>query len=84
MNDQEFQVLDELYFIQSFQELLALTDLNEAQLKAILEDMLAKGWVKTMKTREGEELADKEDFLQHYASYLYLATKAGLLAHNSR
>lgn len=84
MNDQEFQVLDELYFIQSFQELLALTDLNEGQLKTILEEMLAKGWIKSMKTREGEEPASKEDFLQHYASYLYLATKAGLLAHNSR
>lgn len=84
MSDKEFQVLDELYFIQSFQELLVLTDLNEDELKTILEDMLAKGWVKSMKSREGEEPASEEDYLTHYASYHYLATKAGLLAHNSR
>ena len=84
MSEQEYQVLDELYFLQSFQELLVQTGLPAEEVKQVLGDMLQKGWVKCLRSREGEEPVGAEEFSANYASLQYLATKAGLLAHNSR
>lgn len=84
MSEQEFCVLDELYFLQSFHELSQLTGLLPEELKLVLADMLQRGWVKCLRSREGEEPVANNEYLQHYSSYFYLATKAGLLAHNSR
>ena len=84
MSEQEFLVLDELYFLQSFQELHEQSGLAEEELKKVLEGMLAKGWVKCLRSREGEEPVEVAEFQQKYNDLLYLATKAGLLAHNSR
>lgn len=84
MSEQEYLVLDELYFLQSFQELKAQSGLAADELKKVLGDMLGKGWIKCLRSREGEEPVDPSEFQEHYSSFLYLATKAGLLAHNSR
>ncbi len=83
MSELEYQVMDELYFVQSFAELLVLTDLPEHDLKAVLESLLVKGWIKSMLSREGEEIVSVSEFTSRFASLHYLATKAGLLAHNS-
>lgn len=84
MSEQEYQVLDELYFVQSFQELRQLTDFSEDELKEILGQLLRKGWIKCLRSREGEEPVEESEFFANYSSCLYLATKAGLQAHNSR
>lgn len=84
MSEQEYQVLDELYFLQAFDELQELTGLSPDELKSILGDMLGKGWVKCTRSREGEEPVGTEEFMSGYTRFHYLATKAGLLAHNSR
>ena len=84
MSDQEFDVLDELYFVQSFDEVKEATDLEDETLKQVLQGLMEKGWIRCMDSREGEVNADKIDFQTHYKQYFYLATKKGLLAHNSR
>ena len=84
MSEQEFIVLDELYFLQSFQELKAQCGLSAEELKVVLGNMLNKGWVKGLRSRDGEEPVEPAEFQENYSSILYLATKAGLLAHNSR
>jgi DNA-binding MarR family transcriptional regulator len=84
MSEQEYLVLDELYFLQSFDELQELTGLSPDALKSVLSDLVGKGWVKCTKSREGEEPVGTEEFLSGYLQFHYLATKAGLLAHNSR
>ena len=84
MSEQEYQVLDELYFVQSFPELRQLTGFNESELKEILGELLKKGWIKCLRSREGEEPVGESEFFTNYTSYLYLASKAGLQAHNSR
>ena len=83
MTDQEFEILDELYFVQTFDALLNSTNLSESELKQWLYRLIDKGWVKCLDKLTEEVLAASLDFDSHYKNYHYLATKAGLLAHNS-
>lgn len=84
MTEGEFVVLDELYFVQSFAELQESTALGEEALKEVLEGLLAKGWIRCLSSRSGEPAADVETLPEQFQNYFYLATKDGLLAHNSR
>lgn len=84
MTDVEFDILDELYFVQPFQIIHESLSLNELELKEALSGLLKKGWVKCFKTVSEEALPSELDFENDYHTYYYLATKAGLLAHNSK
>lgn len=81
MTDTEFEVLDELYFVQSFAELQQETALEAAVLGKVLKAMYRKGWVSFMHSRSGEQQEGK-DFPENYDQHFFLASKAGLLAHN--
>lgn len=83
MSDIEFDVLDELYFLQSYQALEKQLNLPPLELKQALENLLAKGWVRCYKHPDNEVDYQPESFQQEYSNYYYLASKAGLLAHNS-
>lgn len=84
MSDLEFDVLDELYFVQSFKDLLQLTELEENELKPVLEKLLAKGWIRCFKDITEEVAKSELDFELEFRKYYYLASKEGLLAHNGR
>lgn len=84
MTEGEFVVLDELYFVQSFAELEESTGLEEGELKEVLNTLLAKGWVRCLSSRGAEPAADLERLPDAFREHYYLASKAGLLAHNSR
>ncbi|AHM59401.1 hypothetical protein D770_05690 [Flammeovirgaceae bacterium 311] len=77
-------MLDELYFLQSFNELMEQAEIDSENLKLVLGSMLEKGWVRCLRSREGEEPVGTDEFSSNYSAYHYLATKAGLLAHNTR
>ncbi|MCG8307154.1 MAG: transporter [Cytophagales bacterium] len=83
MTDIEFDILDELYFLQSYDYLLKTLKLNDNLLKRLLLDLIEKGWVKCYGSPTEEEPLESPDFEKDYWNYHYLATKAGLLAHNS-
>lgn len=83
MTDTEFEVLDELYFVQSFAELQQETALDAAVLEKVLDKMCRKGWVSFMLSRSGEQ-QEGQNFPADYRQYYFLASKAGLLAHNRR
>ena len=84
MTDQEFDVLDELYFVQSFEEVMEATALPPDTLRKVLEDLLEKGWIRCMLSRNEDISGEEINFQENYEHYFYLATKAGLIAHNSR
>jgi DNA-binding Lrp family transcriptional regulator len=85
MSDLEFDILDELYFVISFKELQKHLHLSEEVLANTLSNLLNKGWVKCFYAGGDEIVLQEElDFETKYSTYHYLATKAGLLAHNSR
>ncbi|MCU0445838.1 MAG: transporter [Microscillaceae bacterium] len=85
MSDLEFDILDELYFVEPYSTLKNALDVDEVQLKNTLADLLKKGWVKCFDAHTKEPIMEDDlAFDAHYQQYHYLATKEGLLAHNSR
>jgi hypothetical protein len=84
MTDTEFDVLDELYFVQSFAALQQVLVMPEFELKDVLQGLMKKGWIKCFKSAAEELPAEEVYFENEFKNYYYLATKAGLLAHNSR
>ncbi len=84
MTNQEFDLLDELYFVQSFRALQQILNWPDQVIGPLLFELARKGWVKVLRTQDEEIPLDEADFEENYTKYYYLATKAGLLAHNSR
>lgn len=84
MSELEFDVLDELYFVISFADLQQATTLSSSDLKAVLDSLFQKGWLKVFSSMSEElpEAEVRQDF--DYEAHYYLASKAGLLAHNRR
>ena len=83
MTDLEFDLLDELYFVISFQEILAELSWSTEVLSEELEKLLHKEWIKTIERETMLELTLVPPTAD-YHKYLFLATKKGLLAHNCK
>jgi hypothetical protein len=84
MTSDEFDLLDELYFVTSYHELKGSLDWSEDRLYKTLVALDGKAWIKCMNAKS-EELPTREiDLKNAFREYHYLATKQGLLAHNGR
>lgn len=83
MTDSEFDVLDELYFVTSFGQLKEATQLETTRLIDIIQSIHQKGWIRIMETVDEEVPAGQLDLPNLAGNYYFLATKEGLLAHNS-
>ncbi len=83
MTDEEFDVLDELYFVQSFNHLLENCDLGQDLLVKTLERLWGNGWIKVLVNVDEEEKPEIVDISKNANQYFFLATKKGLLAHNT-
>ncbi|MEL7145488.1 MAG: hypothetical protein AAFO69_03900 [Bacteroidota bacterium] len=83
MSDLEYDVLDELYFVQSYSGLLESIGFEEDLLNKVLKKLLAKKWIKCLRSQTEEITYEELDFEKDFRSIFYLATKSGLLAHNS-
>lgn len=81
MTDNEFDILDELYFVQSYNDLKKALGWDDKQLVDTLEGLVKKGWVKCFDGTDSEEVVEQPQLADHYSNYRYLATKAGLLKH---
>ncbi|KXX71779.1 hypothetical protein [Flammeovirga sp. SJP92] len=84
MTDIEYDILDELYFVVSFKDLLSEVSLQEETLKTTLKSLIEKGWVRSFSSPSEEIEIELSDFENLYSSLYYLASKKGLLAHNSQ
>jgi len=83
MTDLEFEIIDELYFVQSFEKLVDELDIGPKGMVKALDGLIAKGWVRCFYKGTDEPVLDNIDLQNNYNNYLYLATKEGLLKHNS-
>ena len=86
MSELEFQIMDEVYFLCSFQQLLQVLGCDEEKLNDALIDLLRVEMIQQLEF--SEENADylkleTPDF-SRIKSCSYVATKKGLLEHNSR
>lgn len=84
MTDEEYEVMDELYFVHDFDELQDLVAKDDAALVPILESLFEKGWLKVQSDIDSEVPKDDVDIRLYFNKYYYLASKQGLLAHNTR
>ena len=75
MTDAEFDVLDELYFVQSYKSLIQNLKMNDSELTATLENLLKKGWIKGYLSPQEEKELDISELEKDYWNYHYLATR---------
>ncbi len=83
MTDLEFEVLDELYFVISFSDLLTATSLEEKRLVETLSSLYDKSWIRVLVDQERDEEPNLVNLNANANKYFYLASKRGLFAHNS-
>ena len=78
----EFEIIDELYFVISFNELLAQLDFDKDLLENELRKLYQKGWIRIYdgidKELENHVLPDES-----FSKYQFLVSKKGLSEHNS-
>jgi len=85
MTETEFDIIDELYFVTSFAELATTLFLEENELSRSLQQLLKQGYVKCFFPDADTEVEyEPVTFQEQGTRYYFLATKAGLMAHNSR
>lgn len=84
MTDQEYEILDELYFVITFSDLRKRLQADEDLLKLELLALIRKGWVKVFDDDAETLIEDFSTIETHFKNYRYLATKEGLLAHTGR
>lgn len=84
MTDQEFDLLDELYFVQPYDYLKEELAWSDEELYQTLVGLHQKGWLKCYNKMDEEVYEANVDLKTNYQSYFYLASKKGLMAHNGR
>ena len=85
MTETEADILDELYFVTAFKALSQTLGLEPEMLCNHLQALVKQGYVKCLFPDPDSEVEfDPEHFAANCQAYYFLATKAGLLAHNSR
>ncbi|MEN2283536.1 hypothetical protein AAGF08_15440 [Algoriphagus sp. SE2] len=82
MTEEEFDVMDELYFVQPYQYLKETLDLEESKILTALDSLYQKGLIKCLKSPD-EECFNKVDIFKEGENLFFLATKKGLMAHNT-
>ncbi|GAB2875216.1 hypothetical protein GCM10027044_42300 [Hymenobacter ruber] len=85
VTDPEFDLLDELYFVTPFRTLLQKTGLPAAELEDQLRTLLEQGLIRSYWPDPDTELAyETTSFGAIARDASYLASKEGLLQHNTR
>ncbi|WP_347158993.1 hypothetical protein [Pontibacter chitinilyticus] len=84
MSENEFDILDELYFVTSYPDLKSTLSLSDEEICTALQSLIRQGYVKILYPNQDTELPFEEaNFSTSCHAYFYLATKAGLIVHNS-
>ena len=84
MSDLEFDILDELYFVTSFVELLPKFDISQEELKLNLLQMIKNGWVNYYADIDGAANPMMPSLDQQISMLFFLASKQGLFTHNTK
>ena len=82
MTNIEYAIIDELYFVISFKELLAQLDFDKELLENELRKLYQKGWIRIYdgidKELENHVLLDES-----FSKYRFFVSEKGLSEHNS-
>ena len=82
----EEDIMDEVYFVISYADLAVNSGIPEPELQEGVIGLLQKGYLNQLEfnTDIGDYAKRSEADLDNVAGYHYVASKSGLLAHNSR
>jgi len=80
----EFEIMDELYFLSSFRQLMTNTGADSNELKVAILHLLQQNYIQQYVFNESLQDFDKLEFYDKskLESASYVATRKGLLAHN--
>ena len=84
MTDEEFDIIDELYFVTAYQDLKDATAFSDESLKTNLINMARNGWIRIYKSVDEESELEQLDLDKDFKAYFYLASKKELFEHNSQ
>jgi hypothetical protein len=84
ITDLEYEILDELYFVISFEDLKQRLPVKDEELKYVLSSLLQRNYIKCFSSISDEIPPEHLDFENNYRIYHYLASKEGLFAHNTK
>ncbi|WP_354003190.1 hypothetical protein [Algoriphagus limi] len=82
MTEDEFDLLDELYFVQPYDYLQETMGWSEDRLLNTLKSLHDKAFIKCLSAPD-DELFGAINILENGKEMLFLATKKGLMAHNA-
>lgn len=82
MSDAEFDLLDELYFVQSYNYVKESLGWEDQLILETLDFLYQKGMIKCLSAPDDERF-DVVDIFEEGKKLYYLATKKGLMAHNA-
>lgn len=82
MSDEEFDLIDELYFVQKYDFIKESLGWEDNQLLDTLNSLYLSGMIKCLKAPDTERF-DVVDIFSEGKNLFYLATKKGLMAHNT-
>jgi len=82
MNDKEFDLMDELYFVQDYSYLKEVLGWEDHPLLETLASLYNKGMIKCL-SQPDDERFDLVDIFAEGKHLFFLATKKGLMAHNT-
>lgn len=83
MDELHYDIIDELYFITTFDQLLSSIGLEEQVVKEKIWELIEIQHVKAMVNYDNELELNKETFENNFRIYHYIATKKGLMWHNT-
>jgi hypothetical protein len=83
MSEEEFDLLDELYFVQPYHYLKETLGWDDEKLLVNLQELNNKGFIKCL-AHPDKEIFDNIKISEQGTEYFYLATKKGLMHHNTK
>ncbi|WP_162555588.1 hypothetical protein [Reichenbachiella versicolor] len=81
MSDLEYDVLDELYLLKHFKDLITAVGLEEVDLYSVLDKLHKKEWIKCFEEPDIELTYEQVDLEIKFRKYFYQATKLGMKEH---
>lgn len=82
MSETEFELLDELYFVQHYSYLKETLKWENERILDTLNSLYDQGLIKCLRSPD-DEIFGKVNFKEEGDSLFYLATKKGLMVHNT-
>ncbi len=83
MSDEEFDLLDELYFVISFTDLQQELKWEGDRLENALRNLFEKDWVRIFDHPDNPREVAHVGQIDNWRKLYFLATKEGLKVHNS-